>query len=318
MPCGIRPSNVRVCHFTTRAERKREGVTSNTTRRLGKQSLCAVWENIPKGCASTKPPRRLFWSGPCFHGCMTSFPTRNVPDVAGHSLDKSLAWVKADLHLHTAEDPLDEIDYTAVELLEYAASLGFRVLAITLHDKVFDDDKAFARAQELGILLLPAAELRIQGADTVLLLNISPDGSCRVAKLVADDLRQPARPCAAMRCSHSRRTRFIGLGGSIGARLRTSIWSASTPSNTAISMCRFLNPNARCRSGGATADRRNRCWPLPMPIDGNSSGSITPSSELQSQTRCRPPSRMCLHAIRAHHVHPAREPHGRDWRAFSP
>src|SRR5213080_5048048 len=82
-------------------------------------------------------------------------------------------WIKLDLHIHTFEDPKDKLDYSAHELLARARRLDFSVLAITLHDAVFDRPEVFADAQRLGILLIPAAEMRIQGAD-IILLNVMP------------------------------------------------------------------------------------------------------------------------------------------------
>src|SRR4029077_11751360 len=81
-------------------------------------------------------------------------------------------WIKIDLHIHTLDDPKDVIDYSAHQLLERAQSLGFGVLAITLHDAVFDRPEVFADAAVMGILLIPAAEVRLQGAD-VIVLNVS-------------------------------------------------------------------------------------------------------------------------------------------------
>lgn len=78
-------------------------------------------------------------------------------------------WLRADLHLHTAEDPCDVVDPGAAELLEVAAARGFHVLAVTLHGTVLDRPELAARARELGILLVPAAELRVDGADVVVL-----------------------------------------------------------------------------------------------------------------------------------------------------
>src|ERR1041385_7749371 len=83
-------------------------------------------------------------------------------------------WIKIDLHIHTLDDPKDVLDYSAHQLLERAKALGFRVLAITLHDAVFDRAEVFADAAAMGILLIPAAEMRLEGAD-VILLNVSPD-----------------------------------------------------------------------------------------------------------------------------------------------
>ncbi len=78
-------------------------------------------------------------------------------------------WIKLDLHIHTLDDPKDVIDYSAHQLLERAKQLGFGVLAITLHDAVFDRAEVFADAAAMGILLIPATEVRLQGADAILL-----------------------------------------------------------------------------------------------------------------------------------------------------
>src|SRR3954454_12210290 len=83
-------------------------------------------------------------------------------------------WIKVDLHIHTLDDPKDVIDYSAHQLLERAQQLGFGVLAITLHDAVFDRAEVFAGAARMEILLIPAAEMRLQGAD-VILLNVTAD-----------------------------------------------------------------------------------------------------------------------------------------------
>ena len=88
-------------------------------------------------------------------------------------------WIKLDLHIHTLDDPKDKIDYSAHELLERARALGFRVLAITLHDAVFERPEVFADAADMGILLIPAAEIRLEGADVVL-LNVRPHEIARL------------------------------------------------------------------------------------------------------------------------------------------
>ena len=148
-------------------------------------------------------------------------------------------WIKADLHLHTAEDPLDEIDYTATELLEHAHALGFRALAVTLHDKVFDDQAVFARARELGILLIPAAELRIEGADAVV-LNLTVQEAAGVRSF--EDLRRlrAARGSSLLVLAPHP---YYRLGGSIGSRIEDYIDCFD-----AIEFCHFhvpvLNPNA--------------------------------------------------------------------------
>src|SRR5439155_18860857 len=82
-------------------------------------------------------------------------------------------WIKLDLHIHTLDHPKDAVDYSAHQLLARARSLGFGVLAITLHDALFDRQEVFADAPAMGILLIPAAEVRLRGAD-VILLNVTP------------------------------------------------------------------------------------------------------------------------------------------------
>jgi predicted metal-dependent phosphoesterase TrpH len=83
-------------------------------------------------------------------------------------------WIKIDLHIHTLDDPHDKLDYSAHQLLERAKALGFGVLAITLHDAVFRRQEVFDDAASMGILLISAAEMRLHGADIVL-LNVSAE-----------------------------------------------------------------------------------------------------------------------------------------------
>ena len=69
---------------------------------------------------------------------------RKFKEMAQLPNEEQNDWIKLDLHIHTLEDPKDALDYSAHELLERARALGFRVLAITLHDAVFDRDGATA------------------------------------------------------------------------------------------------------------------------------------------------------------------------------
>ncbi len=149
-------------------------------------------------------------------------------------------WIKIDLHIHTLDDPKDAIDFSAHQLLERACSLGFRVLAITLHDAVFDRKEVFEDAAAMGILLIPAAEVRLLGAD-VIVLNVSPEEVAQLKDF--DDLRQlRARrgDSVFMIAPHP----FYILGGSIGSRLISAIDCFD-----AIEYCHFhlplLNPNRR-------------------------------------------------------------------------
>ena len=151
-------------------------------------------------------------------------------------------WIKIDLHIHTLDDPKDAVDYSAHQLLERAQALGFRVLAITLHDAVFDRREVFADAAAMGILLIPAAEMRLHGAD-VIVLNVNAEEMAQLKSF--DDLRRlRARRGSSIFtiAPHP----FYKLGGSIGSRLLQEIDCFD-----AIEYCHFhvglFNPNRRAK-----------------------------------------------------------------------
>ena len=155
-------------------------------------------------------------------------------------MQSEMEWIKIDLHIHTLDDPKDALDYSAHQLLERARALGFRVLAITLHDAVFDRPEVFADAAAMGILLIPAAEMRLEGAD-VILLNVTADEAAELRTF--DDLaalRARRGPSLFTIAPHP----FYVLGGSIGERLLERIDCFD-----AIELChfwsRFFNPNRR-------------------------------------------------------------------------
>ena len=93
--------------------------------------------------------------------------------------------LKVDLHLHTADDPLDRIAHGAAALVDRAAALGFGALAITLHDAQLADERLAAYARERGVVLIPGVERTIRGRH-VLLLNFPAAAITRVRSF--DDL----------------------------------------------------------------------------------------------------------------------------------
>lgn len=105
--------------------------------------------------------------------------------------------LKADLHLHTAEDPWDRISYTAKELISKAADEGFEVLSITNHQCLTFNQKLSSYARERGILLIPGMEINVRNRH-VLLLN-PPSG-----KIVSDfsSLSALRRPDALIIAPH--------------------------------------------------------------------------------------------------------------------
>ncbi len=160
-------------------------------------------------------------------------------------------WIKVDLHIHTLDDPKDVIDYSAHQLLERAQALGFGVLAITLHDAVFDRQEVFADAAAMGILLIPAAEVRLCGAD-VIVLNVTAG---EIAALKSfDDLRQ-LRARRGMSIFAIAPHPFYVLGGSIGPRNRGLPFSQGS-----------LEPESAGGKGGGAIwqalDRHFRCAPV--------------------------------------------------------
>jgi len=149
-------------------------------------------------------------------------------------------WIKVDLHIHTLDDPKDAVDYSAHQLLERARVLGFGVLAITLHDAVFDRQDVFADAAAMGILLIRAAEVRLCGAD-VIVLNVTAEEIAGLKDF--NDLRQ-LRAQRGTSIFTIAPHPFYVFGGSIGSRLSEEIDCFD-----AIEICHFhkglFNPNRR-------------------------------------------------------------------------
>ena len=154
--------------------------------------------------------------------------------------EKETDWIKVDLHIHTLDDPKDALDYSAHELLERARALGFRVLAITLHDAVFDRAEVFADAARMGILLISAAEVRLEGAD-VILLNVRASEIESLRDL--DDLQELRRSRGESLFTIAPHPFYV-LGGSMGGKLVQRIDCFD-----AVELChfwtRFFNPNRR-------------------------------------------------------------------------
>jgi predicted metal-dependent phosphoesterase TrpH len=151
-------------------------------------------------------------------------------------------WIKIDLHIHTLDDPKDAVDFSAHQLLERARSLGFRVLAITLHDAVFNRKEVFADAAAMGILLIPAAEVRLLGAD-VIVLNVTAEEVEQLKNF--EDLRRLRARRGDSIFTIAPHPFYI-FGGSIGSRLFAEIDCFD-----AIELCHFhfglFNPNRRAK-----------------------------------------------------------------------
>ena len=78
--------------------------------------------------------------------------------------------LKVELHAHSADDPLDAIPHSTVQLIERASEMGYDALAVTLHDRQLDLAPYRSFAADCGITLIAGMERTIQGKH-VLLLN---------------------------------------------------------------------------------------------------------------------------------------------------
>jgi len=81
--------------------------------------------------------------------------------------------LKADLHLHTAEDRSENIEHDAYRLLDEAHRQGFDVISITNHDTFTFNRKLRDYASKLEILLLPGVELTVEGRHVLILGDLS-------------------------------------------------------------------------------------------------------------------------------------------------
>jgi predicted metal-dependent phosphoesterase TrpH len=83
--------------------------------------------------------------------------------IVRHSKSMKL---KANLHFHSKEDPIDVVPYTLYEGIDYAAQLGFNVLASTCHTSFASTPEHVQYAHSKGILLIPGIEADIYETGT--------------------------------------------------------------------------------------------------------------------------------------------------------
>ncbi len=80
--------------------------------------------------------------------------------------------LKADFHMHFGKEHCHDTGYSAKELIDYCAKLGYDVMTLTLHDEVGCTPALVAYAKKKGILLISGIEATIEGAH-VLVLNVT-------------------------------------------------------------------------------------------------------------------------------------------------
>jgi predicted metal-dependent phosphoesterase TrpH len=87
--------------------------------------------------------------------------------------------LKADMHLHTNEDPQDskKINYSSHELIDYLARNNFDVFSITLHNHMFEKgvmDEVISYAKNKGLIMIPGIEKTIE-QNHVLIYNMDKE-----------------------------------------------------------------------------------------------------------------------------------------------
>ncbi|HID98090.1 MAG TPA: hypothetical protein EYP57_07880 [Thermodesulfobacteriaceae bacterium] len=98
--------------------------------------------------------------------------------------------LKADLHIHTSEDPEDLICYSSTDLIDMARELGYEVLAITNHNSSAYSAYLRDYARERGIILIPGMEATIQGRH-VLIYNMDFSTVSRSSIASLETLKRP-------------------------------------------------------------------------------------------------------------------------------
>jgi len=96
-------------------------------------------------------------------------------------------WLKVDFHIHTGEDPKDNIAYKAKELIKKAAILGFEAIAITNHNRVTFNQELKDYAAQHNLYLIPGAEISCEGKH---ILVINPPSDIDKKKFTWSDLKE--------------------------------------------------------------------------------------------------------------------------------
>ena len=93
--------------------------------------------------------------------------------------------IRADLHIHSGDDPYDKLPYTVFEAIDQAAARGINCIAITDHSHFSWTHEYADYAEKKQVILIPGIETQIKNKD-IIILNSDKD----VEKIKSfDDLR---------------------------------------------------------------------------------------------------------------------------------
>jgi predicted metal-dependent phosphoesterase TrpH len=90
--------------------------------------------------------------------------------------------LKVDLHIHTKGDPIDDLEYTPMDIVKRAAKQNFNAIAITWHNKVFNTNSLKSYAKKKGITLIQGTELTLDGKHT-LVYNVTKEEAEKITSL---------------------------------------------------------------------------------------------------------------------------------------
>jgi hypothetical protein len=126
-----------------------------------------------------------------------------------------MADLKADFHTHSADDPCDYLTHSSEMLIDAAAKLNFRVLALTCHEGLVETDRLHEYARRRGLILVPGIEACVEGKHVVIL---NPDRQ-QVQATSFQQLRARGRRAAAFIAPHP----YYPSGDSLGSALEPNI-----------------------------------------------------------------------------------------------
>jgi len=77
--------------------------------------------------------------------------------------------IRADLHIHSGDDPYDKLPYTVFDAIDQASARGINCIAITDHSRFSWTQKYYDHAKKRRVLLIPGIEKQIKGKDVIIL-----------------------------------------------------------------------------------------------------------------------------------------------------
>jgi len=179
--------------------------------------------------------------------------------------DSRKLWLKAELHAHCSLDPADcrICPHSPEDLIERAAALGYRVLAITCHNLDIWTPGLAECARSRGIVLVPGMEVAADDGRHVLAYNFraAPEELDTLAKIRARSGRDTLviaphpfypGPMSLRERLASNADAFDAVEYS-GFRVRGSISTAARPHSPAGRTSRWWGSGTFITSGSSTA-----------------------------------------------------------------